>query len=68
MLPVYDFYGVDDVNKDELYNWGYNPMQYFAIEGWLSNNPSDPYSRINEFRKVVDKAHEIGLAVNMDVV
>lgn len=68
VLPVYDFYGVDDVNKDELYNWGYNPMQYFAIEGWLSNNPSDPYSRINEFRKVVDKAHEIGLAVNMDVV
>lgn len=68
VLPVYDFYGVDDVNKDKLYNWGYNPMQYFALEGWLSKDPKDPYSRINEFRQVVDEAHRLNLGVNMDVV
>ncbi|MFA7417642.1 MAG: alpha-amylase family glycosyl hydrolase [Acholeplasma sp.] len=68
VLPVYDFYGVDDIHKDKAYNWGYNPMQYFALEGWLSKDPSDPYSRMNEFRYLVDAAHKIGLAVNMDVV
>ncbi|WP_162146836.1 alpha-amylase family glycosyl hydrolase [Acholeplasma granularum] len=68
VLPVYDFYGVDDINKDLYYNWGYNPMQYFALEGWLSKDPNNPYTRINEFRYLVDTAHDLGLGVNMDVV
>ena len=68
VLPVYDFYGVDDVEKEKSYNWGYNPMQYFALEGWLSKDPQDPYSRINEFRTAINTAHEIGLGINMDVV
>src|SRR5690606_1648922 len=34
LLPINDFYGVDDVEKEEAYNWGYNPMQYFAVDGW----------------------------------
>src|SRR5690606_39111400 len=68
LLPVFDFYGVDDIEKSKLYNWGYNPIQYFAVEGWYSKNPNDPYMRINEFRKVVDEAHKLGLGVVMDVV
>lgn len=68
LLPVYDFYGVDDVEKDKFYNWGYNPMQYFALDGWLSKNPNDPYERINEFRQVVDEAHKLNLGIVMDVV
>src|SRR5690606_34251616 len=68
LLPVFDFYGVDDINKDKQYNWGYNPMQYFALEGWYSKDPNDPYSRINEFRELIDEAHQIGLGINMDVV
>src|SRR5690606_34562286 len=68
LLPVFDFYGVDDIEKSKLYNWGYNPMRYFAVEGWYSKNPNDPYMRINEFRKVVDEAHKLGLGVVMDVV
>lgn len=68
LLPVYDFEGVDDIDKKELYNWGYNPSQYFAVEGWYSKNPDDPYDRINGLRKVVNHAHAIGLGINMDVV
>ncbi|MCR5350018.1 MAG: hypothetical protein K6E20_03400, partial [Acholeplasmatales bacterium] len=35
-LPTYDFYGVDDIDKDRFYNWGYNPLQYFVPSGWYS--------------------------------
>ncbi len=68
LLPVFDFYGVDDINKTLSYNWGYNPMQYFVLEGWLSKDPQDAYSRINEFRYLVDQAHKINIGITMDVV
>ncbi|MCR3906712.1 MAG: type I pullulanase [Tenericutes bacterium] len=68
VLPVFDFEDVDDVNKDELYNWGYNPSQYFSLEGWYSKNPYNPYDRINSFKKVVNQAHQLKLGINMDVV
>ena len=68
LLPTYDFGGVDDEKKDENYNWGYNPEQYFIPCGWYSLNPDDPYERINELLKLIDNAHELGLRVVMDVV
>jgi len=68
LLPIFDFEGVDDVKKESLYNWGYNPSQYFAVEGWYSKHPDDPYHRINHLRKVINEAHRLGLGVNMDVV
>ena len=68
LLPVFDFEGVDDIHKDKLYNWGYNPSQFLAIEGWYSKDPNDPYDRINAFKKVINHAHRIGLGINMDVV
>jgi len=68
LLPVTDFLGVDDHHKDKLYNWGYNPHQFFLFDGWYSKNPDDPILRINEFIKVVNHAHKIGLGINLDVV
>jgi pullulanase len=68
LLPVFDFEGVDDLNKSKLYNWGYNPSQFFSVEGWLSQDPKDPYSRINGFKKVIFEAHQIKLGIIMDVV
>ena len=68
LLPVYDFEDVDDVEKEKKYNWGYNPSQYFAIEGWYSKDPFNPYDRINQFRKVINYAHHKKLGINMDVV
>ncbi|MBU1094323.1 MAG: hypothetical protein KKH01_07675 [Firmicutes bacterium] len=68
LLPVFDFDDVDDENKTEAYNWGYNPSQYFVVDGWLSKNPNDPYDRINGLKKVVNHAHQHKLGINMDVV
>lgn len=68
LMPVYDFEGTDEIKKNELYNWGYNPSQYNVPEGWFSAKPDDPYERINELREVVDTLHGKGLRVNMDVV
>ena len=68
LLPVYDFEDVHDVDKKLKYNWGYNPGQYFAVEGWYSKNPDDPKDRINQFKKVINYAHQNGLGINMDVV
>lgn len=68
LMPVYDFGGVDDIKKDEQYNWGYNPEQYFVPCGWYSKDPNDPYSRLNEYLELIDEAHKKGLRVIMDVV
>ncbi len=42
------------------YSWGYNPSQIFAVE-------SD-YGTPASFRDFVDKAHDLGIAVIVDVV
>lgn len=68
LLPVLDYKTVDEDNPDKLYNWGYDPQQYFSLEGSFSTNPNDPYSRIIEFKKVVSAFHKAGLRVNLDVV
>lgn len=67
LLPVLDFASVDDMNKEQ-YNWGYDPLNFFALEGSYSTNPEDPYCRMKEFKKLVSTAHRLGLRVNLDVV
>ncbi len=68
LLPIYDFELVDEWDKSNRYNWGYNPSQYFVLEGWFAKNPDDPYDRINGLKHVIEYAHSIKLGVNMDVV
>lgn len=68
LLPVFDFFGVDDDDKDASYNWGYNPRQFFVVKGWFAKNTEDPYARIDEFKELISRAHALGLGINMDVV
>jgi len=68
LLPIFDFGGVDELNPDKLYNWGYNPEQYNVPEGWYSTEPNDPYKRINELKEMIDNLHKNNLRVVMDVV
>ena len=68
LQPIYDFGSVDENNPDNLYNWGYDPVQYNVPEGWYSSNPNDPYTRINELRELIDELHHAGIRVIMDVV
>ena len=67
LLPVLDFASVDDTRSDQ-YNWGYDPLNFFALEGSYSTSPEDPYSRMREFKKLVSCAHKMGLRINLDVV
>ncbi|WP_406613917.1 alpha-amylase family glycosyl hydrolase [Mycoplasma corogypsi] len=79
LLPVHSTYTVNDFEtkiyqKGEgngwltNYNWGYDPHNYFALNGIYSTDPSDPYARIREFRTFVNEAHKNGVSVILDVV
>ncbi len=68
LMPIFDFYGISDLNPQRYYNWGYNPHQYFVPKGAYSTDPNDPYARINELINLIDLCHAYGLLVNMDVV
>lgn len=69
ILPSYDFGSIDEskleINK---YNWGYDPKNYNVPEGSFSTNPSDPASRIREFKQMVQALHGNGIRVILDVV
>ncbi len=68
VMPLNAFGGVDEVNKDALYNWGYNPVEFNVPTGWYASNPDDPYNRINELKMMIDQIHQKGLNINLDVV
>ena len=69
ILPSYDFGSIDETKLDEnIYNWGYDPKNYNVPEGSYSTNPFNPYSRILEFKQMVQALHKNGIRVIMDVV
>ncbi len=68
LMPVLDYQTVDENEPNNSYNWGYDPLQYFSLEGSYSTNPNDPYSRIIEFKKLVRSFHKSGIRINLDVV
>lgn len=68
LMPVLDFVTVDEANPGKAYNWGYDPQQYFTLEGSYATDPNDPYSRIREFKKLVRDFHRAGIRINLDVV
>lgn len=68
LLPVQDYRSVDEFKVDQQYNWGYDPYQYFSLEGSYASNLDDPYSRIQDFLKVVARFHQAGIRINIDVV
>ena len=68
ILPVMDFYGNDDKDISKGYNWGYNPISFFAIEGSYSTKPEDPMNRLLELKEMVEALHKNDIRVVMDVV
>ncbi len=72
-LPIQNYFTVNEGEKKysdtgSAYNWGYDPHNYFTLEGWLAADAKDPYGRIKELRNLVNKLHENGIGVIMDVV
>ena len=69
ILPSYDYNSVDEMNlQQNVYNWGYDPLNYNVPEGSYSTNPSDPASRIREMKQMIKALHDAGIGVVMDVV
>jgi pullulanase len=68
LMPIFDFYGIDESDPLSSYNWGYNPLQFFVPEGSYATDPESAYSRINELKQMIDKLHENNISVVMDVV
>ena len=66
--PVLDFDSKDDVKTSNWYNWGYDTLSFFALEGSYALHPEVPASRILEFKEMVNKYHENDLRIIMDVV
>lgn len=67
LLPVSDFFTVDEQFPDKSYNWGYDPQNFNAPEGSYSTNPNT-VSRILELKKLVQSLHQAGIGVVFDVV
>lgn len=76
LLPIQNFYSVNETDRSykgadasqSNYNWGYDPHNYFTPEGIFSTNPFNPYSRIYEFRELIQALHDNGIGIIMDVV
>ena len=68
LMPILDFATKDDNNPYGLYNWGYDPVGFFAMEGSYSTNPADPYLRIAEVQGMIESIHKHQMRVTLDVV
>lgn len=79
LLPVHSCYSINENDKNILlknegskwstnYNWGYDPHNYFSLNGWYSSNPKNPYSRMEEFKNLVQYMHSHNVNVIIDVV
>ncbi|MCM1283815.1 MAG: type I pullulanase [Muribaculaceae bacterium] len=69
LLPVYDFGSVDETYTFEnLYNWGYDPVNYNVPEGSYSTDPYNGEVRVAEMKQMVKSLHDNGISVVMDVV
>ena len=67
LLPVFDFISVNELNPVQ-YNWGYDPEFYMNLEGSYVVDIFEPHARIREFKQLVQKIHELGMGVVIDVV
>ena len=69
ILPSYDYNSVDETQLPaNVYNWGYDPMNYNVPEGSYSTNPSVPEVRIREMKEMIKAFHDAGIGVILDVV
>ena len=69
LLPSTDFATIDETRlEDNQYNWGYEPLNYNAVDGSFSTDPYNPVTRIREFKQMVQALHKAGFRVVLDVV
>ena len=65
IIPIFD---QANNESNPVFNWGYNPLNYNVLEGIYSTNPEDGYTRIREFKTLVQTFNGAGINIIMDVV
>lgn len=78
LLPVMAWYYGDEARmgerenaysaKNNNYNWGYDPHNYFSPDGAYSEDATDPELRVKELKELIAAIHEAGMGVILDVV
>lgn len=58
---------MNDLREDDSFNWGYDPFHYTTPEGSYATDAKGTV-RIEEYRTLIMKLHEMGYRVIMDVV
>ena len=74
IIPIFD--QANDERQDSIrtdgtkreFNWGYNPLNYNALDGIYSQDPFDGYTKIREFKELVKAYSNAGINIIMDVV
>ncbi|MCH5180655.1 MAG: type I pullulanase [Erysipelotrichales bacterium] len=67
ILPIFD-QANDERPNVRKFNWGYNPLNYNALDGIYSADPYDGLAKIKEFKGLVKAYNEAGINIIMDVV
>ena len=66
LLPIFDQKNNEAGN---IFNWGYNPQNYNALEGaYASDYGQDGSVKIREFKELVKAYNQAGINIIMDVV
>ena len=65
ILPMYD--QANDEREDK-FNWGYNPLNYNVPEGQYSSDPYDGLVRVKELKELIRDYNQTGINIIMDVV
>ena len=68
IMPIYDFATKLNNDTGEIYNWGYDPINYNVPEDRYSTCPSDYVERVRELKTMINELHKNGIRVVMDVV
>lgn len=68
LLPMYDFATKYNNTLKDIYNWGYDPVNYNVPEDRYSTCPGDYVERIREVKEMINEFHKNGIRVIMDVV
>jgi len=58
LLPSYDFATKLNTATGEIYNWGYDPVNFNIPEERYASDPDDYVGRIKEFKMMIDEFHK----------
>jgi pullulanase len=73
LMPASEYASVSETGSTtaalpNVYNWGYDPMNYNVPEGQYASDSVNPTVRVKEMKQMVQGLHNTGIGVIMDVV